>query len=559
MSDSARLARVDATHRSTLHFAFMPPTFDPFLTFLRRALAAQSEDDMRARALWLEAACYLYPTDSVSIDRLMLELLEQQDIAQAIALVETVAQLEPHSAAASVRLGYALQMANRHRDALAPYRHALAIEPAFPQLRKNLAIALNRTGGDPAEERQLLEAAVAADPSDFALWINLMSARRACFDLDGALAAARRAVEIDPNSAVAHSNLAQALKEAQRWDDALTHAATACELAPDNASLCTGLGVLHLLRGNYAEGWPAHEARWNDPASMLTNGRPPFGRPQWRGESLKGKTLLVWGEQGMGDVLQFCRFMPLLAQRVHREGGRIVWNSFGQMGALLPRSFGEHVDAYSAAREVEALPPFDFELPLVSAPLMLGTRIESIPPVVPYLRADPDLRDAWRARLADEKRLKVGLAWTGSLNHGRNRFRRVGAERYALAFREIDGVAFYSLQPGATADVEAARAAGLPMTDFTHEWRSFDDTAAFVSELDLVISVCTSAAHLAGALGQRTWVLLDVNPYWTWMIDRRDSPWYPTATLYRQRQFAQWQPVLDDVARDLHALAKLST
>src|ERR1700751_4875278 len=216
-------------HRSTRHFAFMPPTFDPFLTFLRRALAAQSEGDVRARALWLEAAAYLYPTGSVSIDRLMLELHEQQDIAQAIALVETVAQLEPHSAAASVRLGYALQMANRHRDALAPYRHALAIEPAFPQLRKNLAIVLNRTGGDPAEERQLLEAAVSADPSDFALWINLMNARRACFDLDGALAAARRAVEIDPNSAVAHSNLAQALKEAQRWDDALTHAATACE------------------------------------------------------------------------------------------------------------------------------------------------------------------------------------------------------------------------------------------------------------------------------------------------------------------------------------------
>ncbi|BCG01299.1 hypothetical protein PPGU19_058670 [Paraburkholderia sp. PGU19] len=273
----------------------MPPTFDPFLSFLRRAFAAQSEGDVRAHALWLEAASYLYPTDSASIDRLMLELLEQQDIAQAIALVETAAQLEPHSAAASVRLGYALQMANRHRDALAPYRHALAIEPAFPQLRKNLAIALNRTGGSSEEERQLLEAAVAADPSDFALWIHLMGARRACFDLDGALAAASRAVEIDPNSAVAHSNLAQALKEAQRWDDALTHAATACELAPDNASLRTGLGVLHLLRGNYAEGWPAHEARWNDPASMLTNGRPQFGKPQWRGESLKGKTLLVWG------------------------------------------------------------------------------------------------------------------------------------------------------------------------------------------------------------------------------------------------------------------------
>ncbi|WP_109477786.1 tetratricopeptide repeat-containing glycosyltransferase family protein [Paraburkholderia sp. C35] len=533
----------------------MSPTFASFLTFLRYAVQAQADNDARARALWLEAASHLQPMDGVSIDRLMLDLLAQQDTAQAVALVETVAQLEPHSAAASMRAGYALQMANRHGDALAPYRHALSLDPAFPQLRKNLAIALNLTGGDVEEERQLLEAAVAADPSDFDLWINLMSARRACFDLDGALAAARRAVELDADSAVAHGNLAQALKEAQQWDEAQTHAAAACARAPDNASLQTSLGVLHLLRGNYADGWLAHEARWNDPASMLTSGRPQFGKPQWRGESLEGKTLLVWGEQGMGDVLQFCRFIPLLAQRVHREGGHIVWNSFPQMGALLPRSFGMHVDVYSAAREIDALPPFDFELPLVSAPLMLGTRVDSIPSGVPYLHADDARRNAWRARLADEKRLKVGLAWTGSLNHGRNRFRRVGTQRYAQAFRDIEGVAAYSLQPGATTDVEAARAAGLPIADFTNEWRDFDDTAAFVSELDLVISVCTSAAHLASALGQRTWVLLDVNPYWTWMTDRRDSPWYPTATLYRQREFAQWQPVMDEVARDLRALA----
>jgi tetratricopeptide (TPR) repeat protein len=487
----------------------MQPIFDQFLTFLRHAVAAQSSGDARARSLWLEAAAQLHPTDRASIDRMMVDLLQQQQLAQAISLVETVAQLEPRDAAASVRLGYALQGANRHGDALAPYRRALAIEPAFPRLRTNLAIALNRTGGDPEEELQLLEAAVSADPADFGAWINLMGARRARFDVEGSLAAAMRAVELDPRSALAHGNLSQALKELRRWDDALAHASNACELAPDNASLRTALAVLHLLRGNYVEGWPAHEARWNDPASMLTSGRPVFGKPQWRGEPLAGKTLLVWGEQGMGDVLQFCRFIPSLAQRAHREGGRLVWNSFPQMGELLRRSFGEHIDAYSSARTIDALPPFDFELPLVSAPLMLDTRVETIPSAVPYLHVDAAARNAWRARLASEPRLKVGLAWTGSLTHGRNRFRRIGCERYAQAFGGLDGgfegVAFYSLQPGAADDVAAARAAGLPMTDFTHEWHSFDDTAAFVSELDLVISVCTrwriSRARSAGARG----------------------------------------------------------
>ena len=538
-----------------ISYAAMQPTFTPFLTFLRRALAAQSSGDARARSLWLEAAAHLHAVDDASIDRLMVELLQLQQIEHAVTLVETVAQLEPDSASANVRLGYALQMAGRDRDALEPYRRALAIDPAFPQLRKNLSIAINRTGGDPQEERHLLEAAVSADPSDADAWTNLMGARRACFDVAGSLAAARRAVELAPRSALAEGNLAQALKESQRWDEALVHALRACEMEPANAKLRTSLAVLHLLCGRYAEGWAAHEARWDDPGSMLSGGRPAFGKPQWRGESLAGKTLLVWGEQGMGDVLQFSRFVPLLAQRVHREGGRLVWSSFPQMGELLPRSFGAHLDGYCSARDIDTLPPFDFELPLVSVPLMLDTRVESIPSTVPYLHADPAAREIWRARLAHEPRLKVGLAWTGSLIHGRNRFRRVGVARYAQAFREINDVAFYSLQPGANDDLDAARAAGLTMIDHTHEWRNFDDTAAFVSELDLVISVCTSAAHLAGALGQRTWVLLDVNPYWTWMTERHDSPWYPTATLYRQREFAEWQPVMDDVARDLRLLA----
>jgi len=533
----------------------MQSNLAPFLAFLRHALAAQSAGDLRARSLWLDAAAHLHDVDSASIDRLMIELLQRQQMEHAVTLVETVAQLEPESAAANVRLGYVLQVAGRERDALEPYRRALAIAPAFPQLRKNLSIAINRTGGDPEEERQLLEAAVAADPSDAGAWTNLMGARRACFDIVGSLTAARRAVELDPHSALAEGNLAQALKESQRWDEALVHAARACEMEPGNAKLRTSLAVLHLLRGQYAQGWAAHEARWDDPGSMLSGGRPVFGKPQWRGESLAGKTLLVWGEQGMGDVLQFSRFIALLAQRVHREGGRMAWSSFPQMGELLPRSFGAHLDGYYAVRDIDALPPFDFELPLASVPLMLDTRVESIPSAVPYLRADMAAREAWRARLAHEPRLKVGLAWTGSLIHGRNRFRRVGWERYAQAFREMKDVAFYSLQPGADDDLDAARAAGFSMTDHTREWRNFDDTAAFVSELDLVISVCTSAAHLSGALGQRTWVLLDVNPYWTWMTERRDSPWYPTATLYRQREFAQWQPVMDDVAHDLRALA----
>jgi hypothetical protein len=311
--------------------------------------------------------------------------------------------------------------------------------------------------------------------------------------------------------------------------------------------------MLQLVRGDYAHGWASHEARW-DGSSELGGNRPVMPAPLWRGEPLAGKTLLVWGEQGMGDLLQLCRYIPMLAERVHREGGRLIWNSFPQMGALLSRSLGGHADEFSAGGGVESLRAFDYEIPLLSLPLIFDTREETIP-AAPYLRADPAAAKSWQERLAGESRLKVGVTWTGSHGHQRNPFRRVGWERYAAYFGGMQDVAFYSLQPGAGADVAAAHAAGLPITNHTAEFATFDDTAAFVGALDLVITVCTSAAHLSGAIGQRTWVLLDVNPHWVWLLDRGDSPWYPSATLYRQPQFGQWEPALEAVARDLSALA----
>ncbi|MGF6244109.1 Flp pilus assembly protein TadD [Paraburkholderia sp. GAS38] len=530
------------------------PAWPVFLTFLQRAALAQRNGRAEARAIWLEAAALLQAVDHDATERITRGLLEQRRHEDAVAFAAIIAQLRPDEAIASFRLGYALQLANRHRDALAPYRHALALDPQLPQLRTNLAGALSLAGGDLTEQVALLESALQADPLDSNAWTNLAQASRFAMDLPRALEAGARAVELAPDSPLALNNYALALKEAQRWDEAVGHTQAACEHAPGDPTMRSNLAMLQLVRGDYVNGWPAHEARWQG-SQELGGNRPAMPAPQWQGEPLAGKTLLVWGEQGMGDLLQCCRYIPLLAARVHAQGGRVVWNSFPQMGALLARSLGGHVDDYSAGGGVETLPPFDYEIPLMSVPLVLGTLDDTLPGTVPYLQPDAAASAAWQARLAGEKRLKVGLAWTGSLNHQRNPFRAVGWERFATAFRGIGGAAFYSLQPGATADVAAAQTAGLPMADYTAELKSFDDTAAFVSALDLVITVCTSVAHLSGAIGQRTWVLLDVNPHWTWLLERRDNPWYPTATLYRQRQFGEWAPVLDEVTRDLAALA----
>jgi tetratricopeptide (TPR) repeat protein len=530
------------------------PAWAAFLTFLQRAALARQHGQAEAQSIWLEAAAYLQALDADAILQVTHSLLEQRRHDDAIALAAIIAQLQPDDAVASFRLGYALQMANRHREAIAPYRHAFALNPELHQLRNNLAGALAIIRENVPEQVTLLESALKADPLDSDAWTNLAQASRFAMHLPRALQAGERAVELAPHSALALNNYALALKEAQRWDEAERWSQRACESAPGDPTMRSNLGMVQLVRGDYEHGWIAHEARWQG-SSELGGARPVFPAPQWQGEPLAGKTLLVWGEQGMGDLLQVCRFIPLLAERVHAQGGRLVWNSFPQMGALLERSLAHYVDGYTAGGDVGSLPPFDYEIPLLSVPLALGVGGDTLSDGVPYLHPDANASAAWRARFAGEQRLKVGLAWTGSLGHQRNPFRRVGWQRYAAAFADLAGVAFYSLQPDATADVAAARRAGLTLLDITGELKSFDDTAAFVSALDLVITVCTSVAHLSGAIGQRTWVLLDVNPHWTWQLARRDSPWYPSAVLYRQREFGEWDPVMEEVARDLRTLA----
>ncbi|WP_321956173.1 hypothetical protein [Burkholderia cenocepacia] len=512
---------------------------------------ADTDDTMLAT----QADAASVDVDDDAVSTATQTLIERGEVESAAQLAAAHWKLRPASPAAAFNCGYAMQMAGRHADAIAPYRRTLELAPAWPSLKNNLALAIRLTEGDPDLEFALIEGALDDDPDDARAWTNAVVTRIDRFDLDGALRAATRAVALAPDSALAVNNASTAMKEAQWWGQAETHAQRAVELAPHNPTYRHNLSLLQLARGDFTSGWPHYEARWEGSAELRGN-LPVFPAPRWRGESLKGKTLLVWGEQGLGDALQFCRYVPLLAERVHREGGRIVWNAFPVLGGLFGRSLATHVDVFDTSTRIEDLPAFDVELPLMSIPGMLGLDGDALAATAPYLHADAAAVDAWRAALAGEKRLKVGLAWTGSLSHQRNRFRRVGLERYADAFGPLQqDVAFYSLQPGAQHDIEAARAAGFVVKDCTREWRTVDDTAAFVGALDLVITVCTSAAHLSGALGRRTWVLLDANPHWVWQHDRRDSPCYPSASLYRQTTFADWQPVMDAVAADLRRLA----
>jgi tetratricopeptide (TPR) repeat protein len=420
-------------------------------------------------------------------------------------------------------------------------------------VRNNLAAALMSIDAPPEEIITLLEEASAMRPTDPEPWINLATQKLRVFDLDSAVAAGVRAVELTLGGALACNNYAQALKEAQRFEEAEHFAARALSLAEGDPTYSLNLGLLHLLLGWFPSGWDGYEYRWMISAAKR-KARPIFKSPAWEGQPLAGKTLLIWGEEGNGDVIQFSRLIPRLAELVHAQGGRLLWNSFPQFGDLMARSFEGHYDRYVTGG-MDLLPPYDYELSLLSSARLLKIDEASVPRTSPYLVPCPRRREAWRRQLAVETRLKVGLVWTGSRDQGRNPFRSVSLADYAAHFGGIDQVAFYNLQLGAGPEVQAAQAAGFPITDLTSAIENYEDTAALIDNLDLVITICTSVAHLAGALAKPTWVILDVNPHWVWRLERPDSDWYPSAKLYRQRHFHEWAPVLEAVATNLATLA----
>ncbi|UEP23080.1 tetratricopeptide repeat protein [Burkholderia ambifaria] len=463
---------------------------------------------------------------------------------------------DPENAEYWFKLGLALQQGRQHEQALEAYAHVSRLAPDFPMLSNNRGAAYIETRNAEAAEK-VLKTALEKEPLNALLWTNLCTALRMRGDIQESLVAGERACTLAPNYATAHQARCYVLKELQRWEEASAAIRRALACDPDDPSHGWSLAMLQLLRGEFEEGWRNHEFRWHGSPElrgvpiMLAGGR-------WDGESLKGKRLFVWSEQGFGDAIQFARLIPALSIRVRAQGGKLIYCCFEKLLPLLRRSVGEYVDEI-VSDTLTPLPGYDFHIPVGSLPQMLETDVGGEGFGRAYLSADRTRTETWRkrctVRAGDSGALKVGLVWSGSRTHARNPYRSVSPLLYADAFRSIENITFYSLQIDGAQEVEQVRKAGMRLIDLTTQIETYDDTAAFLSNLDLVITVCTSTAHLAGALGVPTWVLLDVNPHWVWMTDRSDSPWYSSIKLYRQRQFSEWTPVLVDMAKDLARLA----
>lgn len=468
-----------------------------------------------------------------------------------VAVATRWCDLAPDSAGAWFMLGLIQQQAGALDAARQAYERAMSLDPGLPMLRNNLS-ALHYDRGEYEIALRIGNEAIRAEPNHALAWTNLANVWLRLREPARALIAARRAAALAPEFGLAQLALSNAARESQQWGEAFDAVVRAAKVAGADPKIQFSVAMLQLMHGDLRNGWINFEARWSGSPELASSAQFCPER-RWRGQPLAGKTLLVWGEQGHGDAIQFIRFLPLLAERVREAGGKIVCCCFPPLFALFERSLAAW-DVDVLPSDVAQLPAFDYQIPLASLPLALDVTLESLPAPAAYLLPDAGRVERWRAAMRRSGSLKVGLVWSGSHTHQRNALRAVAPERYAEAFAGIAGVDWYSLQMGAAQDVARMAQAGLPLIDRTSELNSFDDTAALIGSLDLVITVCTSVAHLAAALGRPTWVLLDGNPHWVWMTERRDSPWYPTVRLYRQRDYRDWTQPLAEVRSDLAAM-----
>jgi tetratricopeptide (TPR) repeat protein len=427
---------------------------------------------------------------------------------------------------------------------------ALAAFAKFMDLQRGPAKVLFDVANDMVA-RKLWEEAVIAyqrtldlDPTKAIAWNNLGYALTALGRIEDAIEACQRAVTLMPESAEYQSSLGKVYQSAGKWDEAIAATRKAIALKPGLEMAVCNLGLMLLARGEYAEGWPKYARRWY--VKEYDSMPPALPMPRWDGKDLKGKRLFVRAEQGLGDTIQTIRYAPLLAAR----GGPIVVGCQGELARLLKSVPGIEQLLTPGQRLIG----IDCHCASMDLPCLFGTTLETIPGREPYLFADPELAEAWKKRLGEDGRLKVGLVWAGRPTHPDDRNRSLALSALA-PLGSVPGVRLISLQKGNAAGQLRLPPAGLELTDWTAELGDFADTAALVANLDLVITVDTAVAHLTGAMGKRVWVLLPLVPDWRWMMDREDSPWYPTARLFRQKTIGDWGGVVQAVVEPLRELA----
>jgi tetratricopeptide (TPR) repeat protein len=475
-------------------------------------------------------------------------LKELKRFDEALASFDRALAVRPDYAEAHLNRGIVLRELDRPDEALAAYDRALAIRPDFAEALSNRGAAL-RDLKRIDEALASCDRALALQPQFAEAHANRANALQSLKRFEEALASYDCAAALRPDLAELHYNRGNALYMLRRFEDALTSYQRVYTAQPDFADAHFNEALCRLLIGDFRRGWEKHEWRWQ--AKELRGSKRNFPQPLWTGiEEIAGRTILLYAEQGFGDTLQFCRYVPLVAAR----GARVIFEVQPPLHDLMCTLTGGTQTISSGG----ALPTFDLHCPLLSLPWALATWLDTIPATTPYLRASENKTRAWRDRLGKSEKPRVGLVWAGSarkeLPNGNliDELRSVPFEQFAPLL-ENTACEFCSLQKGEDA-VRQLRQSNLRrrVVDWTDDLYDFSDTAALIENLDLVITVDTAVAHLAGALNKPFWLLNRYDTCWRWLLDREDSPWYPTARLFRQDGTRTWDSVFARVRAALH-------
>jgi len=481
----------------------------------------------------------LQPNNADALHLLGLLYYQLKNYDVAIQHIRKALQISPADPDAYYNLGNAFFEKGQIDEVITCYQRALQLDPGFVEAYHNLGNAL-------AEKGQLDEAitcyqkALQLNPNYAEAYNNLGYALYLKQgQLDEAITCYQKALQLKPDYAEAYNNLGLAIQEKGQLDEAITCYQKAIQIDPNCIEAHWNMALALLLSGNFKQGWKKFEWRWK----LEDNYQRTFSQPLWDGSNITGYTILLHAEQGFGDTIQFIRYAPMVAQR----GTKVIIECKKELTSLLHNVEGiQYVIAYG-----EQLPDFDVHCPLLSLPLVFNTTLESIPSKIPYITADSMLVQKWQNRVQhDNSKLKIGLAWDVGHREDKLHYRSCPLELFS-PLTQRDDITFYSLQKGAAGEQAKNPPQGIKLIDYTEEIHDFSDTAAFIENLDLIISVDTAVVHLAGALGKSVWTLVPFAPDWRWMLTREDSPWYPTMRLFRQSSPGDWEPVIASIEKEL--------
>ncbi len=505
----------------------------------------------------------------------VLQDLKKYD--EAIDCYQKAIQINPIFAASYYHLGSTFEEINQYEVAIFYYQEAIKYDPNFCGSYNNLGNIFKRLNQED-KSIQYFEKAIKINPKFWGSYYNLAELLQNKGHINEAIFLYKKALQINPTHIASLNNLGKCLKDKGRIDDAIDCYQKAIQIQPDHAMSFFNLGVCYekkfefdsalfnykiaiqfqpdyveahfnlalllLLLGNYGEGLKEYEWRLKLKDTIFFQRK--FTHPRWQTSNIGRYTILVYAEQGLGDVIQFIRYIPYVAKAV----SYVIIECPNSLKSLLKNIEGVN----KVISHGEEIPNFDFQCPIASLPFLFNTTLNNIPAEIPYIYVNPKLIIEWRNKLQNNSlKFKIGLVWAGNPKHQNDKNRSIPLSLFSPLF-ELSNIDFYSLQKGKGSEQIKHLELGSNLIDLTDDINDFLDTAALIENLDLVITVDTAVAHLAGALGKPVWTLLPFLPDWRWMLNRDDSPWYPTMRLFRQPSYGDWKSVIEKVKKELEKL-----